>query len=249
MTLSRKQREIANRHALFLEIAESILAEEGFHLLSMERIAEVAEYSKGTVYQHFTCKEEILIQLCIKCMMQLYSLFERASQFDGSQRDRVIAIFYAHQLWSHIGNNQTDMMMHLSMHGVREKVTENSLQKHDELEQNLVALVSGIVQQAMKDGMLPKHKHIQPAEIVFGVWSLNTGGQMLQLSDLPLEDFGVTNANMTLLRTLNIMLDGLQWQPLHNEAQFKKLLKKLNTEVFAEEYNQSAGKGVHSTEK
>jgi len=31
MNLSRKQREIANRHALFLEIAEGILAEEGRH--------------------------------------------------------------------------------------------------------------------------------------------------------------------------------------------------------------------------
>jgi len=236
MNLSRKQREIANRHALFLEIAESILVDEGFHMLSMERIAEVAEYSKGTVYQHFTCKEEILVQLCIKCMTQLYAIFEKAAQFDGSQRDRVIAIFYAHQLWSRIGNNQTDMVMHLSMHGVREKVTERSLQQHDELEQNLVSLVSGIVHQAIKNGELPKHKHMLPAEIVFGIWSLNWGGQMLQVSDLPLEDFGVANADTTLLRALNLMLDGLGWQPLHNESQFKKLLKKLDTELFTEQY-------------
>jgi len=194
---------------------------------------------QGTVYQHFTCKEEILIQLCIKCMTQLHSLFLKATQFDGSQRDRVIAVFYAHQLWSGIGNNRTDMLMHLSMHGVREKVTERSLQQHDELEQNLVGMVSRIVEQAIKDGELPKHKQMQPAEIVFGMWSLNSGGQMLQSSDLPLEEFGVSNADMTLLRTLNAVLDGLNWQPLHNEAQFKKLLKKFNSELFADEYKQA----------
>lgn len=240
MTLSRKQREIAKRHALFLEIAENILAEEGFHLLSMERIAELAEYSKGTVYQHFTCKEEILIQLCIKCMTQLNSLFMKAAQFDGTQRDRIIAVFYAHQLWSRIGNNRTDMIMHLSMHGVREKVTERSLTQHDELEQNLVGLVSRIVQQAIDDGELPKHKHMQPAEIVFGFWSLNSGGQVLQQSDLPLEDFGVSDADMSLLKMVNVALDGLNWQPLHNETQFKKLIKKFNSHLFAEEHKQVA---------
>jgi len=243
MNQSRKQREIANRHALFLEIAEGILADEGFHLLSMDRIAEVAEYSKGTVYQHFTCKEEILIQLCIKCMTELHSLFQKAAQFDGSQRDRVIGFFYAHQLWSAIGSNRTDMLMHLSMHGVREKVTERSLHQHDELEQNLVGMVSRIVQQAIEAGELPKHKHMQPAEIVFGMWSLSSGGQMLQSSDLPLEEFGVANADMTLLRTLNTMLDGLNWQPLHNESQFKKLLKKFNSELFADEYKQATENG------
>ncbi len=236
MTLSRKQREIAKRHALFLEIAENILAEEGFHMLSMERIAEVAEYSKGTVYQHFTCKEEILIQLCIHCMTTLNGLFERAAHFDCNHRDRVIAIFYAHQLWAMTGNNQTDMMMHLSMDGVREKVTEKSLQQHDQLEQNLVGLVNKIVLDAINDGELKKHKHIQAPEIVFGFWSLSSGGQMLQVCELPLEEFGISDANMALVRSLVLMLDGLDWQPLHNESHFKKLLKRFNTELFAEEY-------------
>jgi len=239
MTLSRKQREIADRHDLFLEIAENILAEEGFHLLSMERIAELAEYSKGTIYQHFTCKEEILIQLCIRCMSTLQSLFKKASEYDGTHRDRIIAAFYAHQIWARTGNNQTDMLMHLSMHGVREKVTQSSLQKHDELEQQLVGMVNHIVNQALQDGDLKQQKHIQPTEIVFGAWALNSGGQMLQLCDLPLDEFGITEPDMSLLRTLNVMLDGLNWQPLHSEAQFKKLLKKLNTHVFAEEYTQA----------
>ena len=160
MTLSRKQRDIATRHALFLEIADNILKEEGFHLLSMERIAEIAEYSKGTLYQHFTCKEEILVQLCIKCMEELYVLFKKAAHIDGSQRDRVIAVFYAHQLWARTGNNQTELMLHLSTHGVREKLTPLSRQQHDQLEQSLVDLVKGLVVQAIADGELKKHKHI-----------------------------------------------------------------------------------------
>lgn len=238
MTMSRKQREIAKRHTLFLEIARQIMHEEGFHLLSMEGIAEAAEYSKGTVYQHFTCKEEILVQLCNQDMGELLSLFQRAAEFDSNNRDRMIAVFYAHQLWSCIGDNRTDMLQHLSMHGVRDKVTESSLKQHDELETGLVGLVNSIVEQALEAGELKKQKHLLAPEIVFGIWSLSSGAQLLKASELPLNEFGIRDADMSSLRTMLLVLDGLDWQPLHSEAHLKKLLKQFRTQLFAEEVNQ-----------
>jgi len=240
--MSRKQREIANRHTLFLEIGRGILEEEGYHLLSMERIAEVAEYSKGTVYQHFTCKEEILIQLCNEDKARLLALFKRAAEIEGTNRDRMFAVFYGHQLWAYNHccptKNKTDMMQHLSMHGVLDKVTESSRKVHDELQLAMVGLVSSIVDQALLNGDLSKSKHLQASEIVFGLWSLSTGGQTLQASELPLDEFGIRDPGMTLIRTMILIFDGLGWQPLHSETRLKKLLKQLNTEVFAEEFAQ-----------
>ena len=241
MTVSRKQREIAKRHTLFLEIGKRILDEEGFHMLSMERIAELAEYSKGTVYQHFTCKEEILIQLCNKAMSQMLMLFETAINIEGSNRDRIVALFYAQNTWACMGGNQSAMLQHLSMHGVKQKVSEQSLQEHDKLEQTLFGLVKNIVDQAIEDGDLKASKHMQSTETVFGLWSLCTGGQTLQNSDLPLDEFGIANPNLTLLRTLTLILDGLNWQPLHKEAQFKKLLKHLENDVFTASLRAQAG--------
>lgn len=236
MSLSRKQREIANRHTLFLDIARAILAEQGFHLLSMEAIAEAAEYSKGTVYQHFTCKEEILIQLCTQEMTELEALFIRATQFEGSNRDRIVATAYAHLLWSRLGNKKTDMLQHLAMHGVRAKVRESNLIQHDELHDSIVGLVNGIVNQAFDAGELNKSKHMLAPDIVFGLWSLFSGGQALQASELPLKEMGISNPDMTMLRTMMLMLDGLGWQPLHTEAHLKKLLKQFNSQLFPEEF-------------
>ena len=85
-TLTRKQREIADRHTRFLDIAKSLIETEGYSTLSMDRIAELAEYSKGTVYQHFSCKEEILIQLCNQNGQILKSLFERACDYSSGTR-------------------------------------------------------------------------------------------------------------------------------------------------------------------
>jgi len=206
-------------------------------MLSMERIAEVAEYSKGTVYQHFTCKEEILIQLCNQCMADLYGLFQRAASFEGSTRDRITAVFFAHQLWANTETNQTDMLQHLSMHGVREKVTEESGQKHDELEAGLFGVVADLVEQAIDDGDLPKPKILSHAEIVFGLWSLSTGSQLLQASDLELDAFGIQSPGMSVLRTMLLTLDGLQWKPLHDEKHLKKLLQTFKKDLFADWVN------------
>lgn len=232
MNLSRKQREIAQRHALFLDIASNLLTEDGYHQLTMERIAELAEYSKGTVYQHFSCKEEILIQLCIASMSHLHALFSRASEFPGSHRDKILGVFYAHELWTQHDKNAVDMLQHLSMHGVRDKVSEESQTQHDKLEHGLVALVTNIVVEAINAGELPKQKTLTPPQIVFGLWSMSMGGQLLQASDLPLQEFGVENPGISLLRTVAATLDGYGWQPLGTEVHFKKLLKQFEGDWF-----------------
>lgn len=227
MTLSRKQREIAQRHELFLEIAENILDEEGFHLLSMERIAELAEYSKGTVYQHFCCKEEILFQLCSQELTQLLKLFEMASQIDGSNRDRITAIFYAHQLWSTTGKHKADLHQHLTMHGVKEKVTHESKQKHDNIHNDIIGIVHDVVTNAIASGEMEKHENLSATEIVYALWALSYGGQALQTPEMELENMGINNPSATLLRSLTVMLDGLNWQPAHSPSDFKKLINKL----------------------
>ena len=62
-TLSRKQREIQEREALILEVAREMLLERGYLGVTMDRIAQAIEYSKGTVYQHFSSKEDVLVAL------------------------------------------------------------------------------------------------------------------------------------------------------------------------------------------
>jgi AcrR family transcriptional regulator len=63
VTSPRKQRKYEQREALLLAIARKILLHGGYHGLTMARVADSAEYSKGTLYQHFSCKEELIITL------------------------------------------------------------------------------------------------------------------------------------------------------------------------------------------
>lgn len=215
--LSRKQREIAERHNHFLNIGRTLLHEEGFHQLSMDRVAELAEYSKGTVYQHFNCKEELLGQLCISAMQRLLGLAQRAVKFQGSHRERLLALFIAHDLFQQLEPNDVSLMQNYHSDQVLEKLTATTRQRHDELLQSIFGLVRSIVEQAMDDGELPR-SNASSGDIVFGLWSLTHGAESLRSYNLPLKDLGVTDSCSALVGTLSRLLDGMGWQPLSRDS-------------------------------
>ena len=66
--LTRKQREIQERTREILRVAKPILLAEGFQALTMDRVASRMEYAKGTIYGHFSNKEEIVLALALEAM-------------------------------------------------------------------------------------------------------------------------------------------------------------------------------------
>ncbi len=235
---SRKQRERDNRHSLFLELAAKLIEDEGFPGLSMDRVAELAEYSKGTIYQHFSCREDLLVQLCNQSLSKLLELMKIAAGFDGHHRDCIVATVYAHTLWTRQSACNIDMLQHTAVASVTSKATENSLAQHKHIEQELMATLVELVQGAINNNELPKNKQLNPMDVVFGLWSTCYGGQLIINSDIELSELGVKNTHAVLLRTACLIMDGMQWQPLHSEKRLKKLLARFETELFANELNQ-----------
>jgi len=59
----RRQRERQQRLQTILAAAGTLFAREGYHRTGMERIADEAEVSVGTVYFYFKNKEDLLVKL------------------------------------------------------------------------------------------------------------------------------------------------------------------------------------------
>lgn len=228
---SRKQRELALRHSLFLEVGRELLHENGFHQLSMDQVAEQAEYSKGTVYQHFHCKEEMLIQLCIQCMQGLLFLGEKAAEYPGSHRERLIAFQVAHELWLTVEPRDLYMLQYVNVEGVLTKVAEASLVEFRQMEGKIISLCASFFQDAMDCGDLPVGE-LNAAELVYGMWSMCYGGQLLRSYETPLAEMGVGNPGRALISLMQATLDGLQWTPFMNAEQTDALLTHLENEYF-----------------
>ncbi len=57
--LPRKERERLARREQILNAARKVFSERGFEKATLDEIAEVAEYGKGTIYNYFKNKEEL----------------------------------------------------------------------------------------------------------------------------------------------------------------------------------------------
>lgn len=79
----RRQREREQRLQTILAAAEALFAREGYHKTGMERIADEAEVSVGTVYFYFRNKEDLLLQLLDQTGYELRDLLGDAFRNAG----------------------------------------------------------------------------------------------------------------------------------------------------------------------
>ena len=77
-TTERKAREFRQREQVFLEAAVSLLDREDWQAVTIEQIADRAEYAKGTVYRHFASKDDLYARLAADWNAGTYRALEDA---------------------------------------------------------------------------------------------------------------------------------------------------------------------------
>jgi len=234
-TLTRKQREMFEREELILSTAQTLLYQHGYNYLTMDRVAETVEYSKGTIYNHFASKEDLICSLCCRSINGLINVFERAYQYPGTTRERYCAIGIGYSLYHQRHPMDTRNIQTLRNNAVREKISDNRLKKMESLEQKLTHIASSIVQQAIDCDELDKKFQANISTIVFGGWSMHYGALLLDQSDMPLQDMDFNPMIDMLWQNANILLDGYQWLPLSADTDTDKLFEKLSSALFDDE--------------
>jgi AcrR family transcriptional regulator len=234
-TLTPKKREILDREARILDVARPIVVREGYHGLNMERIAEKVHYSKGTIYNHFACKEEIIIALAIENVAKRVELFKRAAQFRGCPRHRMIAIGEAAERFVRKHPDYFLFEKILQLDSVREKTSEKRRAVIQGCEMQCVSVVAGVVRDAIAAEDLVLPNGFTPEKLVFGLWSLTSGAFSIVFTSDSLGQMGLEDPFETVREHSDALLDGHGWKPLSDQFDSKKILKKIRSEVFENE--------------
>jgi AcrR family transcriptional regulator len=234
-TLTPKKREIREREAKILEIARPIVVETGYHGLNMDRIAEALHYSKGTIYNHFSCKEEIIIALAIQNMDKRIELFRQAAQFKACPRYRMMAIGEAAEVFVRNFADYFQFEQILQLDSVREKTSEKRQAVIQNCEMQCMSVVAGIVRDAIANGDLELADPMSPESLVFGLWSLSSGAYSIILSSQSLPQIGVHDPFELVRHHTAAMMDGYGWNPLTTEFDPVNVLNRIRGEVFAHE--------------
>ena len=235
---NRREQQRLDREEELLDLAEQIMEVEGFSGFTMDKLVSACGYSKGTVYNHFSCKEDLFCALCIRGMTKTLELFNKALSFDGNCREKVLAIHFAYRLQALTNPTQFMCVLTAQTPAMKEKANEQRLKVQQDLDNEMTHFCDTLFQQAIESGEIPGGTSIE--EAIFASWALSFGtiALMTQASGtLPVER---ADTEMALLCNVNLLMDGMGWSPLSTEWDYESTWHRIAKQVFTHELEQLA---------
>lgn len=233
-TRERRQRELAEREQLFLDKSRELIGRDGLLNLSMARIADECDYAVGTLYQHFTSKEDLLMALVTEDMRFHADMFERVARWKATPRDRMFAVGVADMVF--VGRHPEHFR--LAQYVLTEVVWAAASPERRrillEVNEPLGEIVHGIVRDAVKQGHLELNG-MTPEEVCIGPWSLTVGMHNLVHAEGMLERFVLRDPYRLMCRHYQFQFNGLNWRPLldaTDDAALDALIQRIRNEVF-----------------
>ncbi|KHT61457.1 hypothetical protein RJ45_22635 [Photobacterium gaetbulicola] len=206
--LTRKERERRQRESLFLDIAYDILLKEGIQALTMEKVANISEYSKGTVYGHFGCKEDIISALSVKTLKLQKAMMQQVLEGECSTRERILSCALVYVLIQEKYPRLHFCVLSLNDPLVSTKLSSTMQELYAEVEEQVNDLLVETICAAQQCGDLPMDKTAD--SIAYAVRAMVFGMSLIGHDSLE----SVTRCHLSSL------LDGLGWQPLTRDADY-----------------------------
>ncbi len=231
-TLTPKQQEIHQRRHQVLQLARQLFRRRGYLGLNMDRLAAEMGVAKGTLYQHFKNKEEIILALAIETLEKRTAMFERAVVLRGRARIRMAAIGCAAELFVIRFPDHFELEKVLSCHSIIEKTSEKLQMMKTAAELKCISLVGGIVRDGIAAGDLVLPENVQPDQLVFGLWSTTYGGYSIMDSRQTMQQMGIGDGFQMVRDINNRLLDGFGWKPLSTRFDYDAVYEKAGREIF-----------------
>lgn len=224
------------REEEMMQAALDIIARDGVSGLTIDKVVTRVPYSKGTVYNTFSCKEDLLTALCTRSVSRLSDIFRRAASFEGSSREKMLAIGVGYMLHSQLEPTEFMLVISAKTPPVAEKSSQKRQEEHRELETRLLGMLLGVISEGLANGDLNLAPHLSPAQVAFSLWAMSFG--TIALLQENVERCGVRqqmSLEKELLNHLNLLLDGQQWKPYTPEHDWHASVERMKKTVFATE--------------
>lgn len=241
--LTPKQQDILNREQLLLQVARKLFVKDGYHGLTMARIAHELGCAKATVYQHFSCKEEIIIALATESVDKQRALVERGATFRGRARERMAAVGQATELYGVLYADDARVFQVVNGEAITQKVSDRSIWRMRSSGLRTVNVMSGIVRDAISQGDLTLAEGHTVEDLIYHLWLLGEVGKATTSIWLPPSELGIASPFAAIIRSANLLADGYGWRPLSTEWDYEETIGRVRREIFPAESRLAFGTG------
>jgi AcrR family transcriptional regulator len=232
----RKERQFAEREQRFLDAAREQILQDGLLGLQMAKVARACDYATGTLYQHFSSKEDLLVAICGDLVEKRVEIFSRLPPWQASSRDRIFGIAVGDIIFARHYPEHFRLAQFVFTEVVWQAASAKRRQQLLETSRPMGEAVQRIIEDAVAAGDLDTHGR-PLLEMTLGQWTMTLGMHHLVHAEGVLELYNLSDPYRMLLRQLNALLNGLGWQPLQDpfdEAALNALVLRIQREVFPE---------------
>jgi len=151
---TRKQREFARREQEILGAALGLFEGAHWEQVTVEQISKKAEIGKGTVYKHFSCKEEIYAHITIIFTQRILEAFRQA----GDQPEvidslkEIIRIAFAMFLENPA---EARVSFYCKREDYRARLSDELKDEFEKLDSRFERFVGAILQSGIDKGLFP----------------------------------------------------------------------------------------------
>ncbi len=146
---SEKKELRKEQHRLeILQVAEQLFARQGYHVTTMEEVAEECGWSKGTLYLYFKSKEDLFFSVLFEKLDQFSAtLLADLKASDGVEGkiaaliDAQFSFFTENKHFFQLVITEQGKVMHSSNSGLREELIQK---QHAQIDQISQALSEGL---------------------------------------------------------------------------------------------------------
>ncbi len=98
-------------------------------------------------------------------------------------------------------------------------------------ESGCMQIVANLVRESLTLGDLPKLNHLSAEEMVFGLWAITFGSQILTASSPSLQAVGVFDPTRSTRIHCCQLLNGFGWQPIHSVEEYLGIVEAISAEL------------------
>jgi AcrR family transcriptional regulator len=215
------------REQQLLQLAQGILQQDGFAGLTMDRLTAVSEVSKGTIYNHFCSKEDLMTALSVDSLQRQLLLFQQALLLPGHSRERALALHYAYYRFSTTEPTLFLCLLSATTPAVVEKSSAARLAQRQVLERQLLSCCEQVITEAIADKALQLQAGRGFDELTYLQWALAFGGNALYGPTQQMGLFAGLEQQQLMLSGVNLLLDGLNWTPLSADFDYQRSWRRI----------------------
>lgn len=229
-----KPEELESREAGFLKIARRLFLSHGLEGLTMERLAASTAYSKGTLYQHFGSKEDLLSALSLESGEFRLKLLQRAAKFEGKSRERAIAIAKTDYIVFKLQPDywKTEQLMNALSLGT--KISPERRRAMDEQAEKSALIAVNVIRDAVACGDLKLPAALTPEQVFLGLLGASHGLYVYCSPDSPLRQW-TGDHWATHEKLFGCACDGFGWHPFSADWDYRATVRRVWQEVFSQE--------------